>query len=289
MAEMKDAHVVEIPVDEEHQQKVLCCMNTTTAIQHHPLMEISQSPGHLLLLKLWQREEDLFGRRISLKESRMDSIKREIFQLCCFFLVFHGFFLTLLFTSSVSPKYEHTCRKWWIPSILSLSTSLVFVFLVQFKLYRYWKVCRQLQREKNDNRALTRCIQELRMKGASFDLSKEPLSGKRMKSSSVEIKWKPLTWCSQNRLCTLQIEGSQIYSLLQCFSKASSGAIGISQSYPSQDSEYVFFELFKGMKHFGPIITTQLFEIYPLQMALCISAAEAEKRFQKDKGFLSNA
>ncbi|KAH9804508.1 hypothetical protein KPL71_002154 [Citrus sinensis] len=198
MAEMKDAHVVEIPVDEEHQQKVLCCMNTTTAIQHHPLMEISQSPGHLLLLKLWQREEDLFGRRISLKESRMDSSKREIFQLCCFFLVFHGFFLTLLFTSSVSPKYEHTCRKWWIPSILSLSTSLVFVFLVQFKLYRYWKVCRQLQREKNDNRALTRCIQELRMKGASFDLSKEPLSGKRMKSSSVEIKWKPLTWCSQN-------------------------------------------------------------------------------------------
>ncbi|KAH9804509.1 hypothetical protein KPL71_002154 [Citrus sinensis] len=164
---MKDAHVVEIPVDEEHQQKVLCCMNTTTAIQHHPLMEISQSPGHLLLLKLWQREEDLFGRRISLKESRMDSSKREIFQLCCFFLVFHGFFLTLLFTSS-------------------------------FKLYRYWKVCRQLQREKNDNRALTRCIQELRMKGASFDLSKEPLSGKRMKSSSVEIKWKPLTWCSQN-------------------------------------------------------------------------------------------
>ena len=209
MAEMKDAHVVEIPVDEEHQQKVLCCMNTTTAIQHHPLMEISQSPGHLLLLKLWQREEDLFGRRISLKESRMDSIKREIFQLCCFFLVFHGFFLTLLFTSSVSPKYEHTCRKWWIPSILSLSTSLVFVFLVQFKLYRYWKVCRQLQREKNDNRALTRCIQELRMKGASFDLSKEPLSGKRMKSSSVEIKWKPLTWCSQNviTICLLCFSG----------------------------------------------------------------------------------
>lgn len=206
---MKDAHVVEIPVDEEHQQKVLCCMNTTTAIQHHPLMEISQSPGHLLLLKLWQREEDLFGRRISLKESRMDSSKREIFQLCCFFLVFHGFFLTLLFTSSVSPKYEHTCRKWWIPSILSLSTSLVFVFLVQFKLYRYWKVCRQLQREKNENRALTRCIQELRMKGASFDLSKEPLSGKRMKSSSVEIKWKPLTWCSQNviTICLLCFSG----------------------------------------------------------------------------------
>ncbi|KAG6790879.1 hypothetical protein POTOM_007049 [Populus tomentosa] len=193
MAEMKDAHIVEIPVDEEHQQKLICAMNTITAIQNHPLAEISNSPGHLLLLKLWQREEDLFGRRIALKESRMDSIKREIFQLCCFFLVFHGFFLTIVFTSSVDSK-EHSCKNWWIPSLVSVCTSLVFVFLVQVKVCRYWKVWRQLQREKNDNRALTRCIQELRMKGASFDLSKEPLSGKKMKSSSVEIKWKPLTW-----------------------------------------------------------------------------------------------
>nr|TKR90071.1 uncharacterized protein D5086_0000237190 [Populus alba] len=193
MAEMKDSHIVEIPVDEEHQQKLICAMNTITAIQNHPLAEISKSPGHLLLLKLWQREEDLFGRRIALKESRMDSIKREIFQLCCFFLVFHGFFLTIVFTSSIDSK-EHSCKNWWIPSLVSVCTSLVFVFLVQVKVCRYWKVWRQLQREKNDNRALTRCIQELRMKGASFDLSKEPLSGKKMKSSSVEIKWKPLTW-----------------------------------------------------------------------------------------------
>ncbi|GKV36471.1 hypothetical protein SLEP1_g44599 [Rubroshorea leprosula] len=192
MADMKDAHVVEIPVDEEHKQKLSC------AIQHHPLMEISQSPGHLLLLKLWQREEDLFGRRISLKETRMDSIKREIFQICCFFLTFHGFFFTILFTSSVGTKEHHTCQKWWIPSLVSVSTSLVLSFLVQVKLYRYWKVWNQLQREKVGNRALTRCIQELRMKGASFDLNKEPRTGKRIKSSSVEIKWKPLTWCSQN-------------------------------------------------------------------------------------------
>ncbi|XVF03543.1 hypothetical protein REPUB_Repub05bG0003000 [Reevesia pubescens] len=197
MAEMKHAHIVEIPVDEEHQQKLSYAFNTVTAIQNHPLMEISQSPGHLLLLKLWQREEDHFGRKIALKESRLDSIKREIFQLCCFFLIFHGFFFNILFTSSVGAKEHHTCKKWWIPSIVSVSTSLVFVFLVQVKLYRYWKVWKQLQRERNDNRALTRCIQELRMKGASFDLSKEPHIGRRMKSSSVEIKWKPLTWCSQ--------------------------------------------------------------------------------------------
>ncbi|KAJ8532476.1 hypothetical protein K7X08_012399 [Anisodus acutangulus] len=70
----------------------------------------------------------------------------------------------------------------------------------QVKLYRFWKVSRQLQRERGDGRALTRCISELRMKGASFDLSKEPQIGKKMKSSSVEIKWKPLTWLSQKNV-----------------------------------------------------------------------------------------
>ncbi|PRQ34965.1 hypothetical protein RchiOBHm_Chr5g0074881 [Rosa chinensis] len=199
MAEMKDCHhhVVEIPVDEEHQQKLSSSMTIISAIQHHPLMEISESPGHLLLLKLWRREEDLFGRRIARRETRMDLIRREIFQLCCFFLIFHAFFLTILFTSSVNSE-KGSCQKWWIPSILSVSTSVVFVVLVQVNLWRYWKVWGQLQREKIENRALVRCIQELRMKGASFDLSKEPQSGKRLKSSSVEIKWKPITWCSQN-------------------------------------------------------------------------------------------
>lgn len=201
MAETKDAHVVvEIPVDEEHQQKLISATNTTSsAIQHHPLMEISQSPGHLLLLKLWQREEDLFGHKIAIKEARLDNIRKEIFQLCCFYFIFHGIFLTISFTSYNSDENQHRnmCHRWWIPSVLSMCTSLVIVFLVQMKLFRYWKVTNQLQREKNDNRTLTRCIQELRMKGASFDLSKEPQNGKRMKSSSVEIKWKPLSSLSQ--------------------------------------------------------------------------------------------
>lgn len=77
--------------------------------------------------------------------------------------------------------------------MVSLCTSLVFVLLVQVKLQRYWKVWEQLQRERNDSRGVGRCVQELRMKGASFDLSKEPVNGKKMKSSSVEIKWKVVT------------------------------------------------------------------------------------------------
>ncbi|CAN4103863.1 unnamed protein product [Withania somnifera] len=190
MAESKDCHViVQIPVDEEHQQKLSSAITTITAIQNHPLMEISKSPGHLLLLKLWQREEDLSGRRIAAKETRMDSIRREIFHICCFFFIFHSIFFTILFTSvSENPHNDNVvCHKWWIPSVLLVCTSFCIVFLVQLKLYRFWKVSRQLQRERG----------MLRMKGASFDLSKEPQIGKKMKSSSVEIKWKPLTWLSQ--------------------------------------------------------------------------------------------
>ncbi|KAK7305309.1 hypothetical protein VNO77_43213 [Canavalia gladiata] len=208
MGATKDTHIVEIPVDQEHHHKdVLCSMTNTNmieAIEDHPLTEISESPGHLLLLKLWQREEDLFAKRIAHKERRMDSIKAEMFQLSFFFFIFHGFFLTLLFTSWANAAQKgHThsvCKRWWVPSMVSLCSSLVFVFLVHVKVHRYWKVWGQLQRERNDGRAVSRCIQELRMKGASFDLSKEPHTGKRMKSSSVEIKWKPLTWCSKNLL-----------------------------------------------------------------------------------------
>ncbi|XP_058113030.1 uncharacterized protein LOC131256043 [Magnolia sinica] len=200
MAECRDTHIVEIPVDEEHQPQNLSAMNTLSAIHHHPLKQISESPGHLLLFKLWQREEDLFARRIAIKETRLDNIKREVFQLCCFFFAFHGLYLTLLFTSSIQ-SHDQTCRKWWAPSCVSIFTSFVLILSVQLKLFRYTKVSAQLQKERSDNRALVRCIQELRMKGSSFDLSKEPQTTKRMKSSSVEIKWKPLRWFSQNLVC----------------------------------------------------------------------------------------
>lgn len=204
MAESKDAHVVVIPVDEEHRQKA-----TSAAMQGHPLAEISRSPGHFLLLKLWQREEELFGRRMWRKESRMDTIGREIFQLCCHFFLFHGLFFTILFTSS-GQHHQHHCKKWWVPSAVAGCTSLAMVLLLQLKLYRYWKVEGQLQRERGEARALTRCVQELRMKGASFDLSKEPNKGKRLKSSSVEIKWGPITWCSRYRVTLLLVSFSAL-------------------------------------------------------------------------------
>ncbi|GMN59883.1 hypothetical protein TIFTF001_028980 [Ficus carica] len=203
MAELKESHIVEIPVDEEHNGKNLDTATmdmVISAIHQHPLMEISQSAGHLLLLKLWQREEDLFGRKIARKETRLESTRQEIFHLCCSFFLFHALFFTLLFTSSIHSKEVegHVCKKWWILSLLSGSTSALLVLMAHVKLLRMWKVRKQLLRERSDGRSLTRCVMELRMKGSNFDLSKEPvIGGKRaMKSSSVEIKWKPVTWCS---------------------------------------------------------------------------------------------
>lgn len=185
---MEETHIIEISTCQTQEQKQLICLD------EHPLKEISASPGHLLLLKLWQREEDIISQRIGIVETHLDGIKRETFRLCSLFFLFHFIFLTLLFGSS-----DHSrCKDWWVPCTLSLGTSIAIVFGVQSRLFGYWKVWGELQRERGNGRALTRCVQELRMKGASFDLSKEPVPAKKMKSSSVEIKWKPLRWCGRN-------------------------------------------------------------------------------------------
>ncbi|KAE9598580.1 hypothetical protein Lalb_Chr15g0082511 [Lupinus albus] len=147
MAETNNTHIVEIPVDEEHHQHHLCSSTSMfEAIEDHPLTEISESPGHLLLLKLWQREEKLFAQHIAKKETRLYSIKSELFQLCSFFFIFHGFFLTLLFTSwaNANSHNKTVCKKWWVPSMVSLCTSLVFVVLSHMKVVRFSISCFQV-------------------------------------------------------------------------------------------------------------------------------------------------
>lgn len=48
----RDTHVVEILADGDRRPQDL-----SAAMLDHPLAEISESPGHLLLLKLWQPDE----------------------------------------------------------------------------------------------------------------------------------------------------------------------------------------------------------------------------------------
>lgn len=196
---MAESHLIEI----QPQQTLFAAM------QHHPLTEISASPGHLLLLKLWQREEELLASRIGAKETKLDAIKREAFKLCSFLFFFHGIFLTLLFTSSLGQTEMQACRGWWVPGFISLVTSLVLIFSVQLRICSYWKIYGKLQKVRGEGRALSRCVQELRMKGASFDLSKEPQMSKRMMSSSVKVDWRPMKWLSRNAvtICLLCFSG----------------------------------------------------------------------------------
>lgn len=192
-----DSHIVEIPVDvlDESPSDIPTPPSPVKPPQH-PFEEIADSRGHLLLLKLWQRDEEVIARRIEVKESRIDSIKKEVFHLACLYFAFHGIVLTLLFTAATQENAD-TCTRWWIPSTLSAVTSLALTCAIQYKLILQGKVKKMLQIDISNSRALSRCIQELRMKGVSFDLSKEPQTTKKMKSSSVETKFSPLKWCSQ--------------------------------------------------------------------------------------------
>jgi hypothetical protein len=201
-----DAHVVEIPVTgdgAEHAGAASAFIGKAAASGHHPLGEIADSGGHLLLLKLWQREESRHNRRACALEALMDAARRDAFYLCAAFLALHGLSLALLFAASVAaaPAPARACGRWWAPSSLSLAASLALAAAVQLRVCAYWRAARRLRRERGDARALARCVQELRLKGASFDLSKEPQCGvTRANCASVEGAgaWGPLRWCYRN-------------------------------------------------------------------------------------------
>ncbi|CAO2191926.1 unnamed protein product [Urochloa humidicola] len=232
-----DAHIVEIPVSvdgcEAEPASSLdkaAATETAEAGGAHPLGEIAASAGHLLLLKLWQREEDRLGRRACALESRMDAARRDAFYLCAAFLAFHGLSLALLFAASVAAAASTSsaagvgglaanaaCRRWWAPSSLSLAASLALAAAVQLRVCAYWRAAARLRRERGDARALARAVQELRMKGAAFDLSKEPQYGvTRAKCASVEGSgaWAPLQWCQQNVVtaCLLAVAAAALPS-----------------------------------------------------------------------------
>ncbi|KAG6514615.1 hypothetical protein ZIOFF_024983 [Zingiber officinale] len=130
-----------------------------------------ESSGHLLLFKLCQPEEDCHGRRAAILEARMDTAKHDVFHLSYLLLAFHDLSFTLLFIASV---VDASCRGRWLPCSLSLTTSLAMTVAVQVVVRAYWRILQRLERERKDERALTRCVQEMRMKGADFILSKEP-------------------------------------------------------------------------------------------------------------------
>ncbi|RZC54402.1 hypothetical protein C5167_013254 [Papaver somniferum] len=154
---------------------------------NHPLNQIAESPTHKLLLKQWFKEEELILGRISLKETQIDTVRKEITQLYCFFFLFHSTSLLLLFTSNTSTG-SISCHRSWIPSVCSLLSSLVIIWAIRYKTDVETHIGKLLDREKEDSKLLSKCVQELKFKGIEFDLLKEVDALRRAKSLRVEAK-----------------------------------------------------------------------------------------------------
>ncbi|KAG6735928.1 hypothetical protein POTOM_061389 [Populus tomentosa] len=160
--------------------------------QQHPLHQIAETPTHKLLLKQWLKEEELIFNRISLKETQIDSVCKEITQLYIFFFLFHSISLLLLFNASskdpFGAKGSESCKRSWIPSLCSLLCSLGIIWAVRYKNDVECHLEKLLEREKEDGQLLAKCVEELKKKGGEFDLLREVDALRRAKSLRVETK-----------------------------------------------------------------------------------------------------
>ncbi|GJN22377.1 hypothetical protein PR202_gb09933 [Eleusine coracana subsp. coracana] len=135
-----------------------------SVLRSRRLSEPSRKKGHPPRGHLANpREEDRLGRH---------ACALDAFYLCAAFLVLHDLSLALLFAASSAPALAY--RRWWAPSSRSLVASLTLAAAVQIRVCAYWRASARLRRERDDARTLSHAVQELRMKDAAFDLSKEP-------------------------------------------------------------------------------------------------------------------
>ncbi|KAL6567632.1 hypothetical protein OROGR_001300 [Orobanche gracilis] len=154
----------------------------------HPLHQIAETPTHKLLLKQWLKEEDLILSRLSLKETQIDSTRKEITNLYCLFYLFHSTALLLLFAAASAGNGPRLCRRSWIPYLCSLLCSMGFVWAIRYKTDVECHLEKMLEREKEDSKLLGKCVEELKRKGLEFDLMKEVDALRRAKSLRVESK-----------------------------------------------------------------------------------------------------
>ncbi|XP_015882229.1 uncharacterized protein LOC107418074 [Ziziphus jujuba] len=154
----------------------------------HPLHQIAETPTHKLLLKQWLKEEELILGRVSLKETQIDSVRKEITMLYIFFFLFHSTALILLFNASSRDPHGVACHRSWIPSLCSLLFSLGIIWAVRYKTDMEVHLEKLLEREKEDGILLAKCVEELKKKGVEFDLMKEVDALRRAKSMRMEAK-----------------------------------------------------------------------------------------------------
>ncbi|ESW08275.1 hypothetical protein PHAVU_009G033300 [Phaseolus vulgaris] len=173
--------------DNEEQQQSTTRSSIMEWKHMHPLQQIAETPTHKLLLKQWLKEEELINTRIALKETQIDSTRKEITTLYIFFFLFHSTTLMLLFNSSQSSP-SPSCSRSWVPSLCSLLFSLGIIWAFRYKSDVEAHMEKMLLREKEDKGLLGKCVEELKKKGLEFDLLKEVDALRRAKSLRVETK-----------------------------------------------------------------------------------------------------
>ncbi|GLU15050.1 hypothetical protein SLE2022_315780 [Rubroshorea leprosula] len=139
----------------------------------HPLHQIAETPTHKLLLRQWPKEEELILNRVALKETQIDSVRKEIMQLYIFFFLSHSIVLLLLFNSSSREPPTGACNRSWIPSLCSLLCSMGIIWAARYKMDAEEHLEKMLERKKEDGKLLGKCAEELKKKGVEFDLLKE--------------------------------------------------------------------------------------------------------------------
>ncbi|GKV45369.1 hypothetical protein SLEP1_g52461 [Rubroshorea leprosula] len=154
----------------------------------HPLHQIAETPTHKLLLKQWLKEEELILNRVTLKETHIYSVRKEIMQLYFFFFLFHSIALLLLFNSSSRDPPTGACHRSWIPSLCSLLCSMGIIWAARYKIDVEGHLEKKLAREKEDGKLLGKCAEELKKQGVEFDLLKEVDALRMAKSMRTEAK-----------------------------------------------------------------------------------------------------
>lgn len=167
-------------------------ISSKPAHNEHPMQQIAESSQHRLLLKQWMKDENSINRRLALKEARLDRNRKESIQLCCFYFLYHAIILILLYNASARNP-QQTCRRAWIPSLMSLVASGVIIWGIRYKMGVEVHEEKLLDREKEDASLLSKCVEELKRTGMGFDLLKEVETLRRAKGLRIEsgkgMKW----------------------------------------------------------------------------------------------------
>lgn len=183
----------------------------------HPLEEIENSLPHKLILGQWEKEEEILSRRIEQKDTRHMSIQNEIYQLLGLYFVLQGVVLSALFQTLQQPNHN-TCDSWWSPFSFSALCFLATLAALHHNFRVQLQIEEELLQEKENCKILFNCIENLRVKGAFFDLQTR-LTSRQDCTSTTPAKglWCWSYWRGDRGIVTLILCAFSVIILVSCW------------------------------------------------------------------------